>query len=127
MQLPIHLPQGTHSHAAVTHDGGVIVMGGLNEEMVPLNMCYYIKHEEDDWSLLQLAISLPFTPRYKIMYQCYIAGLHLCRGSRRSSYRQPTAAKSPHLASIPGRSLVRGAGIEATPHWAYNYLSTYIY
>ncbi|XP_064387765.1 tRNA wybutosine-synthesizing protein 4-like isoform X2 [Halichondria panicea] len=63
-KLPIHLPQGTHSHAAVTHDGGVIVMGGLNEEMVPLNMCYYIKHEEDDWSLLQLAISLPFTPRF---------------------------------------------------------------
>ena len=63
VQLPITLRQGTHSHSAVVHGSSIIIAGGLNEEMVPLETCYRICFETCDWSLTQVMLPPFFAPR----------------------------------------------------------------
>ncbi len=64
MQLNIALSQGTHSHSAVVYNNILIIIGGLNKEMVPLSTCFQIKHEEHGWALTEVTVPQLLTPRY---------------------------------------------------------------
>lgn len=49
-QLPISLPEGRHSHAAVKDVNDVLIIGGLGLNLKHVNTCLRLHHDYDSGS-----------------------------------------------------------------------------
>ena len=49
-QLKVTLPEGRCSHFAAVWHEGIIIGGGMNDQMVPIGSCVYLSYT-DQWQL----------------------------------------------------------------------------
>lgn len=63
-KLDIVLSQGVHSHCAVEHQGSVILIGGLNSKLEPMNLCTKLYCKDEKWYTEDFVFTQPLPPSY---------------------------------------------------------------